>query len=134
MMINLIIPGQPVSKGRPRVCKWGTFTPEKTVNYETLIKELFIISKQGQCNGQLLAEINCFFSIPKSTSKKNIELMKIHTLRPTKKPDTDNLAKIVLDALNGLAYKDDSQVVDLFVSKRYSENPRVAIRITEIGE
>lgn len=130
-MINLTIPGEPVAKGRPRVCKFGTFSPTKTVNYETLIKELFIISKQEQLQGMLSATIVCYFGMPKSTTKKNLVLMRSNTIRPTKKPDTDNLAKICLDALNGLAYKDDSQVVSLAISKWYSDNPRVEIQIME---
>jgi len=131
-MIKLIIPGEPVSKARPRVCKFGTFTPVKTVNYETLIKELFIISKQNPLGGMLKAEIDCYFGITKSTSKKNASLMLSNDVRPVKKPDTDNLGKICLDALNGLAYKDDSQVVCLHVNKWYSDKPRVEILITEV--
>jgi Holliday junction resolvase RusA-like endonuclease len=50
-------------------------------------------------------------------------------IRPTKTPDTDNIAKSVLDALNKVAYKDDSCVVDLIVEKWYSENPRVEVYI-----
>ena len=130
-MINLAIPGEPVSKARPRICKRGTFTPEKTVNYETLVKELFIINKQEQLQGMLSAEINCYFKIPDSTSKKKKALMISGNIRPVKKPDVDNLAKICLDALNGLAYKDDSQVVDLIIRKWYSCNPRVEIELTE---
>ena len=131
-MINLAIPGEPVSKARPRICKRGTFTPEKTVNYETLIKELFIITKQNKLEGMLSVQIDCYFKIPKSTSKKNTVLMLHEIIRPVKKPDLDNLAKICLDALNGLAYKDDSQVVELTVKKYYSDEPRVEIRIAEV--
>lgn len=131
-MINLIIPGEPVSKARPRVCKWGTFTPIKTVNYETLVKELFIISKQEKMNGMLEVQIRCYFTIPKSTSKKNKVKMENKTMRPVKKPDLDNLAKICLDALNKLAFEDDSQVVDLTISKHYDNEPRVEILIEEV--
>ena len=80
----------------------------------------------------LSVEINCYFGIPKSTSKKNKLLMLSHTIRPIKKPDLDNIAKICLDALNSLAYKDDSQVVDLIISKWHSNEPRVCIQITEV--
>ena len=131
-MITLTIPGEPVAKGRPRVCKFGTYTPVKTVNYETLIKELFIISKQDQLQDMLSANIKCYFKIPKATSKKNKVLIDCSRLRPTKKPDLDNLAKICLDALNGLAYDDDSQIVELTVSKWYSNEPRVEIEISEV--
>jgi len=132
-MIKLIIPGEPIAKGRPRVCKFGTFTPVKSVNYETLIKELFIISKQEQEQGMLSATIKCYFTIPNSAGKKKILGIESGLIRPTKRPDTDNLAKICLDALNGLAYKDDSWIVDLYVSKYYSRTPRVEITIKEIS-
>lgn len=131
-MIKLTIPGKPVAKGRPRVCKWGTYTPEKTVNYETLVKELFIISKQKKLEGALSLRVYAYFPITKSTSKKNRELMLRGKIRPTKKPDWDNLGKIVGDALNGLAYNDDSQIVDGSCIKRYSDNPRVEIELTEV--
>ena len=52
-------------------------------------------------------------------------------IRPTKKPDLDNIAKAVLDSLNGIAYKDDSQIVSMVVSKKYSNRPRVEITLKE---
>ena len=131
-MINLIIPGEPVAKGRPRHGKGFTYTPAKTMNYETLVKELFIISKQIKLDGMLQAEIRCYFKIPKSATKGKLLAMQHNIVRPVKRPDTDNLAKICLDALNGLAYKDDSQIVELFVGKYYSNDPRVEIKIAEI--
>jgi Holliday junction resolvase RusA-like endonuclease len=133
-LIKLIIPGEPVSKARPRVMKGFTYTPAKTVNYETLIKELFIISKQCPLEGPLKAKVSCFFKIPKTGTKAKLQAMRDNSIRPTKKPDTDNLGKICLDALNELAYKDDSQVVELLVSKWYSENPRVEVEIIMLEE
>lgn len=70
-----------------------------------------------------------YYGIPKSTSKKKHKLMLFKALRPTKKPDIDNIAKAVLDSINRIAYKDDSQIVDLQVRKFYSENPRVVVTI-----
>jgi Holliday junction resolvase RusA-like endonuclease len=131
-MIELTILGTPVAKGRPRVCKWGTYTPEKTVNYETLVKEMFIISKQSKLNGALAMDIRAFFPIVKSTSKKNRQLMIDQELLPTKKPDIDNIIKILTDSLNGLAYDDDSQIVMVLAQKSYSEEPRVELTIREL--
>lgn len=133
-MIKLIIPGEPVAKARPRVMKSGiTYTPAKTKNYETLVKELFI-TQYGQVmlEGELVVNIKAYFSIPKSTTKKKRELMQVEEIRPTKKPDIDNLFKIVTDALNDLAYKDDSQIVTGTVEKYYSENPRVEVEISKL--
>lgn len=131
--IFLIIDGEPMGKQRPRVTKFGTHTPEKTVNYETLVKELFVINKLTKLNGYIEANITAYFSIPKSTSKKKHQLMLDGILRPTKKPDLDNIAKIVLDALNKLAYDDDSQVIKLIIDKFYSDNPRVCLALKEVN-
>ena len=70
-----------------------------------------------------------YYGIPKSSSKKKHKLMLFKVFRPTKKPDVDNLAKVILDSINDIAYKDDVQVVDLQVRKFYSENPRVVVTI-----
>ena len=129
--ITLTIPGEPVAKGRPRVTTWGTYTPEKTVNYETLIKEMFAIGGHEKLNGQLIMGVNAYFAIPKSASKRNRALMIACKIRPTKKPDFDNIGKIVGDALKGLAFDDDSQVVTGIVRKFYSETPRMVIAIRE---
>ena len=132
-MIKLVIPGEPVAKGRPRVTKWGTYTPEKTKNYETLVKELFFIEHgQPLLEGQLAINIKAYFSIPKSTSKKNKNLMIAGKIRPTKKPDADNILKIIGDALNDIAYKDDKQIVSANIEKFYSDEPRVQIEIKEV--
>lgn len=133
-MIRFTIPGEPVAKARPRVMKSGiAYTPAKTKNYETLVKELFI-TQYGQVmlEGELVVNIKAYFSIPKSTTKKKRELMQVEEIRPTKKPDIDNLFKIVTDALNDLAYKDDSQIVTGTVEKYYSENPRVEVEISKL--
>lgn len=133
-MISFTIPGEPTGKGRPRVSKFGTYTPAKTVNYENLVKEMFVLSKQVMIpdKPQLHAEIGCFYSIPESASNKKKELMKLGEIRPTKKPDCDNVAKIILDALNKVAYMDDSQVVQLIVHKWYSDTPRVEVYLKEV--
>lgn len=132
-MIYLEIPGEPVAKGRPRMTRTGiAYTPAKTMNYETLIKELFIISKQEMLTGELKAEITACFTIPKSASiKKRLDMIG-GSIRPVKRPDLDNVAKAVLDALNGLAYQDDSQIVSLTVSKFYDLQPRVELTIQEV--
>lgn len=130
-MYKLTIPGEPVAKGRPRMGKYGTYTPEKTKNYETLVKELFFTQHgQTMMEGHLNVEIKAYFGIAKSTTKKVREKMIGGSLRPTKRPDIDNVVKCIADALNGVAYADDSQIVSLSASKHYSENPRVEVIIT----
>ena len=141
-MINLTIPGEPCAKGRPRVGKWGTYTPEKTVNYETLVKHLYISEHRGErLDGELRLLIKAYFKIPKGevpiAKKPKPETMQRYknllngTVRHIKKPDWDNVGKIISDALNGLAYNDDSQIVSATVEKYYSDKPRVEITLSE---
>jgi Holliday junction resolvase RusA-like endonuclease len=133
MKVELTIPGPPMGKQRPRVCKFGTYTPKETVNYETLVRELYIVKNYGrQLEGALAIEINAYFEIPKSAKKKDIPDMIEGYIRPTKKPDIDNILKIIGDSLNGLAYHDDSQIVDVVAQKCYSDRPRVDIEIWEL--
>lgn len=133
-MIKLTIPGPPCAKQRPRLGKFGTYTPDKTVNYETLVKQLYIVEyHRKQLEGALRMRVIAYMPITKSTSKKQAELMRMGNIRPTKKPDWDNIGKIISDALNGLAYHDDSQIVSATVEKWYSDTPRVEVEIQEIG-
>ena len=136
MIFCFEIPGEPKGKGRPRFTRNGrTYTPEQTAVYENLVKVMFMqaypdtqpIPQGTPCTARLTA----FFPIPQSAGKKKSADMESGSIRPTKKPDTDNIAKIVLDALNGLAYHDDSQVVDLTVIKTYSREPRVEVEICD---
>lgn len=121
--------GEPVAKARPRVTKFGAYTPQKTVNYENLVK----LSFQGEkLTGQLKMTVVAYFAIPKSVSKKKRKLMIEEKIRPTKKPDCDNVLKIICDALNTIAYDDDKQIVEMAIRKFYSENPRVEVEIEEI--
>lgn len=133
--MKFVVLGEPFGKQRPRHTKFGrTYTPKETVNYESLVKVAFMdqIGMDAIINdGNVFVEINAYFKIPKNTSKKKTESMIKGYIRPTKKPDVDNIAKIILDALNGIAYKDDTQVVEIMVSKYYSETPRVEIKIFE---
>lgn len=134
--MRFTIPGEPCGKCRPRVVHNGNFsrayTPEKTVNYETLAKLEF----QRQCGGYIdgvavRMEIIARFSIPKSTSKRKARAMEAGEIYPAKKPDCDNIIKIVCDALNGIAYKDDAQIIAVSLEKRYAQIPGVDVRIME---
>lgn len=128
MDIQFEIPGKPMGKQRPRVTKWGTHTPEKTVNYETLVKEIYVINKFQMLQGPITADVIIKYDIPKSTSKKQKELMLQDEIKPCKKPDIDNILKIIFDSLNGIAYKDDSQIVQVSCRKMYAEEPKVIVK------
>lgn len=133
-VIEFVVPGPPVAKGRPRLGKWGTYTPEKTVNYENLVQFSFLEKYKNKqlLEGPLRITIDFDFPIPKQTSKKNRELMLNGEIRPTKKPDTDNCIKAITDALNSMAYKDDSQIVETLAYKWYAEEPEVCVKIEVI--
>lgn len=128
------IQGEPMGKGRPRFTKVGrTYTPKETSNYENWVKLCFkeTYPYATPTEERLRVYIDAFFTIPKSFSKKKKELAYDALISPTKKPDCDNIAKIILDALNGIAYKDDKQVVKLQVNKYYSEQPCVIVQIMD---
>ena len=134
---TLTIPGPPMGKQRPKFSSAGkfvrTYTPAKTVNYETLVKELFTINQCPMLEGEISVQVIAYLTIPASAPKKKAEQMAIGIINPTKKPDCDNILKIICDALNGMAYHDDSQIVQALVKKRYTNRePRVSIYMTEV--
>lgn len=129
------VPGEPVGKGRPRFTRQGrAYTPAKTAKYENLVSLAFLQKYPDHVplEGPLEMKMIAYFSIPKSWSKKKAEQARLNKVFPTKKPDTDNIAK-VKDALNGIAFKDDSQVVKETIFKMYAETPKLVIRIKEMG-
>ncbi len=136
--IRFSVPGEPMGKERPLLvtCKSHPYaiTRQKTRDYEQLVKDLFATgSKKGEyLFGPVKAEINVYYAVPKSISKKKTAKMLCGEILPTKKPDCDNVAKIILDSLNGLAYKDDAYVTELIVTKAFSEVPRVDITLSEV--
>ena len=131
-MFKIIIPGEPRGKGRPRFDRGHAHTDPKTAAYEQKIKDAFHEAygdKKYPKDIPLDLRIVAYYGIPQSDSKKKQASKESHEIRPTKKPDFDNMAKIVADALNNVAYHDDSQVVDSQFRKFYSRNPRVVITI-----
>lgn len=132
--MKITIPGIPVAKGRPRLSKYGTYTPAKTVNYEKLVKHYYMDQAEGiKLSGPIRIEIYLFFPIPKSYSKKQVELIKAQGMVHTKKPDISNCLKSIEDALNNLAYEDDSQIVEIMAWKWYTlEEPRAEVIIEEV--
>ena len=136
MTCGFEIEGKPVGKGRPRFKRMGnfvqTYTPEKTTEYEKLVRLRFQNSGGMITDKPVRIEIAAFFAPPKSTKKRDRIEMLANRILPVKKPDCDNIAKIVLDALNKIAYKDDAQVAELSVKKRYAAAAKVFVHIEEI--
>ena len=137
MRAEFTIPGEPCGKGRPRFTKAGhTYTPQKTAVYENLVK----LEYERQCSGIRFDEgavgikITAYFAVPKSVSQKKKAEMISGNVFPTKKPDADNILKIVADALNGIAYGDDKQVVTAQVQKQYAEQAHTKVEIWRYGD
>lgn len=132
MVIQFTVPGEPKGKGRPRLGRSGhAYTPHDTANYENLVKVCFIDQYPDHVpfENEVYVDITAYYKIPKSASKKKTTDMIMGFVKPTKKPDLDNIAKIICDSLNGIAYKDDSQVTKLIVRKFYDTSPRVEVRM-----
>lgn len=135
MNYRMTVPGLPVAKGRPRFTRTGhTYTPDKTRRYETLVRECFdtqcgVLFSTGQ---PVFIMICAYFPIPKSYPKyRRVELDGAFHL---KKPDSDNVAKAILDALNGHAYPDDAAVQIAGVYKIYTNAaPRVDVILSTEG-
>ena len=122
-------------KARPRVntytCK--AYTPENTKDYEMLIKQYFKIKypRYVPLENRVSVKIIAQFKIPKTVTKKDRALIEEGKLSPTKKPDIDNITKIVLDALNKMAFKDDNQITKIEVEKTYGEVEKILVKIEE---
>lgn len=141
MKVKFVVPGEPKGKGRPRVenrhGKSIARTPEDTVVYENLVKTVYYQQcqrAQFPKGTPLEVRVMAYYSIPQSESKKRQAMMESHQIRPMKKPDVDNVVKIILDSLNKIAYHDDAQVVDCMFRKFYSYQPRVVVTIQEAQE
>lgn len=121
--IEFKIPGKVIGKGRPHfVKKTGVaITPQQTRGYESLIRDVALPLMGGAApwEGCVRVCIHASYKIPKSWSKKDRALA-LEGKVPPKKPDVDNVVKIVLDSLNRVVYLDDTQVTDCFVSKRWN--------------
>lgn len=128
------VAGQPQGKARPRYTKKGrAYTPQKTKSYEAEIKEAALTAAmiQGWTKNDMPIRIHigAYFVIPQSWSKRKQQEAAQGDVYPTVKPDADNIAKIVCDALNAIAYHDDKQIVDCRVSKRYAHDNQPCITV-----
>ncbi len=133
---------EPVGKGRPKFVRstGRAYTPKKTVEYERSIREHYdeLAAEYGWETIEDVpvdVTILCFMPIPKSTSKKKRQQMIDKKIRPVVRPDVDNMAKSILDALQGDGglISDDSHVVDLRCSKFYAEEPHVIVSVSYEG-
>lgn len=121
--VHFIIPGRPVGKGRPRFTKNGNcWTPGKTVAYEREIKLAYWSTyghRKYESDKALAVDIVLYYPRPKNMAKYKRLMAQKGMLRPTVKPDVDNVIKTILDALNGVAFEDDRQIVQVECEKWY---------------
>lgn len=135
-MIEIVLSGLPLGKGRPRFVKetGRTYTPERTVRFEDRLSLAAQAAMAGRAplEGPLTVEVEIRMPIPVSKPKKWQAAARAGTVRPTKKPDADNFAKM-LDAANMIVWVDDSQIVELHVRKIYHEAPAFIARVRELN-
>jgi Holliday junction resolvase RusA-like endonuclease len=137
-MIEITVPGEPKGKGRPRFSRVGTFTKTYTDAKTKIYEEKIASAARLQMypheplEKPLSVTLILHVGVPKSYSKKRTTDCLTGKEWPTKKPDVDNVAKAFLDAMNGIVYKDDVQVIRLHVYKKYSIEPHVHITIHEV--
>lgn len=132
---KFVVEGKPKGKGRPRFARAGkyvrTYTPKDTQDYEQKVRESFLRQYEDKdvkdYNNNVKVCLRAYFVPPKNTSKKKLkEILNNPYLH---KPDCDNIAKIILDSLNGIAFKDDNQVSNLKVEKLYGTEDKVEVEI-----
>ena len=147
---ELFIAGHPVGKGRPKISTLTTkkkkkivraYTPKRTADYEKMVQAAYLIKYgEGKLFGEvpLEMEIEAVYAVPKSYTKKRTEKCIKGLELPTKKPDADNIIKVIADALNKIMYPDDRFITKVSITKRYicdpsDEEEGVCVRLAPIG-
>ena len=135
MIYEFEVPGKIIGKGRPRLNSYTgqVYTPTRTKDYENLIIQYFMLKypRFKPFEGRVSVEITANFEVPKSTKKSDKALMLENKINPLKKPDIDNIVKIILDAMNECAFKDDTQITKLAVEKKYAQEKSIYVKIEE---
>ena len=139
-MITFTVPGTPVPKARARVTRVNgvsrAYTPKKTVEYERLVARCAREAMDGRLIYEAGVALKMILSIyiepPKSWIKKRRDDAISGCVYPTSKPDSDNICKGVSDALNGIVYADDAQIVNHYITKRYSDSSKISVSISQI--
>ncbi len=133
--VQFEIPCDPIAKGRPRFGNGRTYTPPETAAYESRValygRQAMAAQALRPMGGALFMQLEMLMPIPRSFTKAQRLAVVAGQLLPTGRPDADNLAKAVLDGLEGICYVNDAQVVNLNVKKAYSAIPKVLVWISE---
>lgn len=134
--LTITVVGTPLGKGRPRFHRASgrAYTPEKTRNFETNLKLAAqdVMAGRPPLAGPLYVMVEAYFPIPQSWSKKKRDQAEAGTIRPTTKPDWENIAKM-LDAFNQVVWIDDAQIIHGAIAKHYSNQPRLRVDVLQPG-
>lgn len=133
--VTIVVQGQPIGKARPRFTRRGdVYTPAATAVYEQQLAWAAKEEMRGAepIQGPVRMYFRAIFAIPQSWSTAKRQQALLGIIRPTGKPDADNIQKVIADALNGIAYRDDSQITEMAGSKRYGEQPMVVVTVAPI--
>lgn len=132
---TIYFPFEPIPKARPRFTRFGkAYTPKRTQDYEKAIADYFKENPDvPKFEKDIPIAVNLVFGmgVPKSIPKSRTAAMLEGIIKHTKRPDLDNLQKAVLDALNGIAWEDDSQIVRITAKKEYTEHPYIYLYMYE---
>jgi Holliday junction resolvase RusA-like endonuclease len=131
-MISFVIAGEMRGKQRPRMTRGGhVYTPTETRLAEAKVAKLAreAMGRRMPMSGAIALNIIVLTEPPKSAGKAEREQMLTGLKYPTKKPDLDNIVKLISDALNGIVYHDDRQIVSLWIIKEYAEIARTTVQI-----
>lgn len=135
MVYEFEVPSKIIGKGRPRLNSYTgqVYTPTRTKDYESLVEQYFLLKypRYKTMEGRAKVTITAYFEVPKSANKLAKEQMLGNTISPTKKPDIDNIVKIVLDSMNKFAFKDDTQITKIEVEKLYGDVEKLCVKIEE---
>ena len=138
LVAELYVPGVPVAQGRPRITTIGghprAYDPAKSASYKNYVALAAAVVMTGRtlAQGPLCVEMRITLPVPASWSKKKRTEAMQNLVRPTVKPDIDNLIKTVLDSLNGIVWHDDKQVVSVFASKSYAAKPCLRVWVRDM--
>ena len=138
IQVQYSVPGEPRGKGRPRFAKRGnfvkTYTDAKTASYEDQIR-FYALKAMGDSKvieGAVRVFVSIRMAVPKSYSNKRREACLNGSDKPLKKPDWDNVAKSICDAMNGIIYVDDTQIVEAHITKQYAQQAEVVVLVQEV--
>lgn len=135
--ISFSVPGKPRGQGRPRFGNGRAYKKGEDVAYEAEIAkaakdaaaEAGIALPVTDDERGVSLRVDAYFPVPSSKPKWWKAAALGDRIRPEVKPDLDNVIKAVMDALNGVAWGDDSHVTCLWAAKAYSSQPRLSVAL-----